>query len=150
MSAKRRRCILVRPQGQHNSEINVTPLVDVVLVLLIIFMVVSPMMEKNIPLQLPATEAVVGLSENQAAQIVVSVSADGELAINSEKIAAENYVEQLGRFIGAREAGDRVVFFLSSDKARYSEVVFALEGARRAGAEVLGMTTSAEAESSPE
>jgi biopolymer transport protein TolR len=72
---------------------------------------------------------------------VVSVSAQGEIAINSEKVPDAGYVDRLKRVLAARSPGDRLVFFTADDKALYPRLVLALDGARQAGAEIMTMTT---------
>src|SRR5256886_14244723 len=87
----------VNAVGNPNSEINVTPLVDVVLVLLIIFMVVTPLLEKDIEVRVPDTEQVETMTEMPADQVVVSLDATGQLAINAGKISDADYVHKLKR-----------------------------------------------------
>jgi biopolymer transport protein ExbD len=131
----------VRTQGRPNSDINVTPLVDVVLVLLIIFMVVTPLLDKMLRVRVPDAEQTEEYEQPSSAQIVVSVAEDGALAINSEKLPDQEYVARLRRVLGARAPGDKLVFFAADDKAIYARLVLALDGARQAGAETLTMTT---------
>jgi biopolymer transport protein ExbD len=135
------RRFLVRPQGRPNSDINVTPLVDVVLVLLIIFMVVTPLLDKMLRVRVPDAEQTEEYDQPPATQIVVSIGDDGALAINSEKLPDDQYVSRLRRVLGARAPGDRLVFFAADDKALYPRLVVALDGARQAGAEIMTMTT---------
>jgi biopolymer transport protein TolR len=131
----------VRPQGRPNSDINVTPLVDAVLVLLIIFMVVTPLLDKMLRVRVPDAEQTEEYDQPQAAQIVVSVAKEGDLLINNEKIADDAYPQRLRRVLAARAPGDRIVFFSADDEALYPRLVLALDGARQAGAEVMTMTT---------
>ncbi len=141
MSLRHRKKISVRPATRPNSDINVTPLVDVVLVLLIIFMVVTPLLEKDIFVRVPPTEKVEQPAEVPQDQLVVVVSHDGSMNINSEPVTPGDYVERLKRFIAAKPEGSRVVFFVADDHAPYPKVVFALDGAKQSGAEILGMAT---------
>jgi biopolymer transport protein ExbD len=131
----------VKPMGRPNSDINVTPLVDVVLVLLIIFMVVTPLAEKMLRVRVPDAEQQEQQEQPPQTQLVVSVSAQGEIAINSEKVPDAGYVDRLKRVLAARSPGDRLVFFTADDKALYPRLVLALDGARQAGAEIMTMTT---------
>lgn len=141
MSHKRRK-ISVQPQSHLNSEINITPMVDVVLVLLIIFMVVTPLLEKDIEVRVPESEKVEQEEEVPQDQLVVSVAESGEVKINVDVMATqEAYVEKLQRMLAAKKKGERVVFFTADDKTNYAKLVAALDGARQAGAEVLGMAT---------
>ncbi|WP_338869687.1 biopolymer transporter ExbD [Myxococcus stipitatus] len=133
----------VKPQTPPNSEINVTPLVDVVLVLLIIFMVVTPLLEKDIQVRVPDTE----VEENQPPpdpndqQLVVLLDKDGGYSINTEKVPAGDYVNRLKRMLAAKKPDEKVVFFMADDSTNYGRLIGALDGAKAAGAKVLGMAT---------
>ena len=132
----------IKPATPPNSDINVTPLVDVVLVLLIIFMVVTPLLEKDIEVRIPETEDVPAEQmppDNN--QIVVNVNADGSYAINTDAVTPEEYINKLKRMLAAKTKEDRIVFFLADDKANYGKLVAAFDGAKQAGAFVLGMAT---------
>ena len=124
-----------------NADINVTPLVDIVLVMLIIFMVVTPLIEKDIEVKVPDTEKTEGIAEVPPDQIVVGLTPAGEISINMEKIPDTDYVAKLKRILNAKHKGDRLVFFMPDTKTNYAKVVYALDGARLAGAETLGMMT---------
>jgi biopolymer transport protein ExbD len=134
-----KRLIVIRPVVRLNNEINVTPLVDVVLVLLIIFMVVTPLLEKDIAVQV-ATPLLEVTEAQRRDQVVVRVQRHGELFVNDEPVASERYAEHLRRLLAGRSPPDRVVFFQASDDAGYSKFVRALDGAKVAGATVLGLT----------
>ncbi len=131
----------VRAQGRPNADINVTPLVDVVLVLLIIFMVVTPLLDKMLRVRVPDAEQTEQYEQPQTPQLVVSVRKDGHLLINSEEVDDDAYVQRLRRVLAARAPGDRLVFFSAEDDALYQRLVVALDGARQAGAEIMTMTT---------
>ena len=133
----------VKPQAQPNSEINVTPLVDVVLVLLIIFMVVTPLLEKDIVVRVPDTEVEQEPTppDPNDQQLVVQLDKDGGYSINTEKIAPADYVTRLKRMLAAKKADDKVVFFMADDATNYGRLIAALDGAKAAGAKVLGMAT---------
>src|SRR5690349_18210990 len=123
IGSKRRKKFAVAPASRPNSDINVTPLVDVVLVLLIIFMVVTPLLEKDIAVRVPDTEKTELLEEVPKDQLVVALDAAGEIAINSEKVPAAEYVNRLKRIISAKRRGDRLVFFMSDDATNYGKLV---------------------------
>ncbi len=131
----------VRAGGRPNSDINVTPLVDVVLVLLIIFMVVTPLLDKMLRVRVPDAEQTEQYEQPTATQIVVSVNKEGHVLINNEEVDDAGYVQKLRRVLAARAPGDRLVFFSAEDDALYQRLVFALDGARQAGAEIMTMTT---------
>ena len=141
MARKRMRKFSVKVSASMNSEINVTPLVDVVLVLLIIFMVVTPLLEKDIEVRVPDNDDIQETTEVPPDQLVVSLAADGALKINADDITAPEYVEKLSRMVAAKPRGERLVFFMADDRTNYGRLVWALDGARQAGAETLGMMT---------
>src|SRR3954464_8026360 len=109
-----------------NSEINITPMVDVVLVLLIIFMVVTPLLEKDIEVKVPDSEKVEQLDEVPQDQLVVTVAESGEGKINLDVVADQAaYVEKLTRMLAAKKKGDRLVFFTADDRTNYAKLVAA-------------------------
>ena len=138
----RRKAHIVRPATQYNAAINVTPLVDVVLVLLIIFMVVTPLLEKELPLGLPETKQVEALEAATPDQIVVRLSGD-TIELNDMRVDDAHYVSELRKLVFREKAGKRVVFFAAGDEVAYPRLISALDGARQAGAEVLGMAETA-------
>ena len=142
MARKKHLKFMVVPARGPNSDINVTPLVDVVLVLLIIFMVLTPLLDKDIEVRVPATEQVEEMSEVPPDQLVVSLSKEGELKINYQVVAPEQYVEKLTAILATKTRNeDKLVFFVSDDKTNYGKLVAALDGAKQAGAVTLGMMT---------
>lgn len=126
-----------RKKGGVSSEINVTPLIDVVLVLLIIFMVLTPSMLKHLTANVPKkSEESSPVSE---AAIVVEYTAKRELSVNAEPVSPEVLREKLiERLRGARQ---KVIFFKAEDEAPYGEVVRLMDIARGAGAQTLAVVT---------
>ena len=125
------------------SDINITPLVDVVLVLLIIFMVVTPLLEKNIPVRTPNSEKVEQATEVPPDQLVISVDKNGKIQLNAEQIAEADLTPRLRAKLAARAASDRVVFIVADDLLSYATLVSVLDAAKLAGADVLGFATEA-------
>lgn len=120
------------------GEINVTPLIDVVLVLLIIFMVLTPSMLKHLTAAVPKKSEEVASPVSDTA-IVVGFTAQRELTINSEPVAVELLAERLGDRL--RSVRQKVVFFKAEDDAPYGEVIHLMDVARGAGAETLAVVT---------
>jgi biopolymer transport protein ExbD len=141
MSKKMRR-LAVKPASTPNSDINVTPLIDIVLVMLIIFMVVTPLLEKSLDVRVPDTEKIDTVTEVPPDQLVVRISAENKLRINFDEVSVEEYVDKLKAKLDKRKADDKVVFFISDEKANYGRLVVAFDGAKQAGAKVLGMMTT--------
>jgi biopolymer transport protein TolR len=126
-------------KGGAKSDINVTPLIDVVLVLLIIFMVLTPSMLKHIPTMVPEKSEDDAQAMPPNASIMVEYTAKRELTVNSESVAIESLAEKLAERLKSRR--QKVVFFKAEDKAPYGEVVRLLDIARGSGAETLAIVT---------
>lgn len=134
-----KRKIFVRPQSAASAEINVTPLVDVVLVLLIIFMVMTPLQEKDLEVHIPEVSQEPAGAPPPEDQVVVGITVEGRFTINTQPVTDEDYVPRLKRILGGRPAGQKLLFFSPEAQARYERLVVALSGAKEAGAETLGM-----------
>jgi biopolymer transport protein ExbD len=121
------------------AEINVTPLVDVVLVLLIIFMVLTPSMLKNLAATVPekAEEQPQQVASDSA--IMVEYTAKRELTVNQESVSPEGLADKLAERLKADRK--KVVFFKAEDEAPYGEVVHLLDIARGSGAQTLAIVT---------
>jgi biopolymer transport protein ExbD/biopolymer transport protein TolR len=132
--------IVVKPQLAPTSAINVTPLVDVVLVLLIIFMVLTPLLEKSLDVRVPSSQTV-QTDEVPREQLVVAIDAAGVLRLNGQVTPWEGYIDVLRQQLSARAPDDRVVIVVPEDDASYRLLVRAFDGARQAGAQTLGMNT---------
>lgn len=126
-------------KGRARPEMNVTPLVDVVLVLLIIFMVVMPSMSRTFWLHVPAPNDEDAPAENQA-PIVVSVTRGGDLRINRDVYADREFAVRLRRMLVAR--AERKVFFDADDQAPFERAVHAMDLARGAGAAHIAVATT--------
>ncbi len=120
-----------RRRSRHRpmAEINVTPFVDVMLVLLIIFMVSAPMLTVGVPLELPKTAAN-ALATDAEEPLTVSITSDGTVSIQNTAVSRDELVSKL-RAIAAERASDRV--FLRADGAITYEQVVQVMGALNAG-----------------
>src|SRR5260221_14710557 len=135
---KRHKTLFVKPPASTNSDINVTPLVDVVLVLLIIFMVVTPLLEKDIPVRTPDSEKVEQVQEIPPDQLIVYVRKYGDVKINSESVPEQDFVAKLKFRLDPKPAADKAVFIVAEDNCNYGKFVHVLDNTRAAGAETLG------------
>jgi biopolymer transport protein ExbD len=122
------------------GDINVTPLIDVVLVLLIIFMVLTPSTLKHLDATVPKKADETSAPPPTEAPILVEYTAKRELTVNGEPVQPE----ALGEALAARLRDDRqkVVFFKAEDQAPYGEVVRLMDLARGAGARTLAVVTA--------
>jgi biopolymer transport protein TolR len=133
----------VMPAGAINTDINVTPLVDVVLVLLIIFMVVTPLLEKDIAVKTPSTEKVEVQTEVPPDQIIVYINERGDLRLNTESIVQGQLIGKLKPLLDVKKPDDRIVFVVAEDKLNYAKFISVLDGTKEAGAKTLGFATDA-------
>src|ERR1700757_2571907 len=109
--------------GSVKSDINVTPLVDVVLVLLIIFMVVTPLLEKDIQIRVPDDTEQDVQPEDLQDQLVVTIDESGQISLNREALDDEAYKTRIKRALAAKSYEEKLVFFIPDDKAPYPRVV---------------------------
>ena len=110
------------------AEINVTPLVDVMLVLLIISMVAAPMLQRGIHLELPATETA---TEIQEAKVVVSVDREARIRINDRPVHPDLLLERMQTLAAARP--DETVFLRADKLLPYGEILSVMDTIRKSG-----------------
>ena len=118
------------------AEINVTPLVDVMLVLLIISMLAAPMLERGIPLELPATETAKDIEE---AEVVVSLDRDGRIRINDRPVHPDLLEDRMRALAKTRPA--ETVFLRADKLIPYGEVLLVMDHIRKAGITRVALVT---------
>jgi len=119
--------------------INVTPLVDVVLVLLIIFMVVTPLLMKRFHVRVPERVDAPPAAEDPAPAVVVAVNRSGEVSLNQEPLTLETLEARLRKVFASRQ--ERVVFVAIDDETPYHRAVEVMDRARGGGADPLVLMT---------
>ena len=119
------------------ADINVTPLVDVMLVLLVIFMVTAPMMQQGVQVNLPKADTKAMTPQDEA--VVVSVDKSGKVFINKDEIPAADLRNRLTAMFATREKKE--VFLKADAGVPYGEVVKTMADIKGAGIERLGMVT---------
>ena len=118
------------------SEINVTPLVDVVLVLLIIFMVTTPMLQRGTDVQLP-TARVSEVKEEE--RITLTVTRDSRILLNNKQVPREKLEARLKALAGFGR--ERVVYFRGDARVPYGLVIDVMDAIKSSGIETVGMIT---------
>lgn len=119
------------------AQINVTPFVDVMLVLLIIFMITAPMMEKGVDVALPEVENAPNLSAVKE-PLVITVTRKGEVMVGSNRVAsADKLIPVLQQVLSERE--DKTVYLEADRAVAYGQVVKVMAAVKKAGVVKLGM-----------
>lgn len=121
------------------ADINITPLVDIVLVLLIIFMVITPLLTKSLPILVPEKAEVDEPTELMKKQIVVHLFKDNHIEVNHQITPMDDLEERLIK--GLKILPDKVVFFEADDDASYGNAVLVMDIIKGAGVRQVGIMT---------
>ena len=133
--------IAVRDEGKKvNSNINVTPMVDVMLVLLIIFMVITPMLQNKVQIDLAKVDNPTNMADaDKEDAVVVAVTRDGKIFLGQNPVDPS----QLGSLVRDKLADktDKTIFIRADARAQFKAVEDAIDDARTAGVEEIGLLT---------
>lgn len=126
-------------RGAVNADINVTPMADVMLVMLIIFMVVTPMLQKGAPVDLPKTKNPLDMSDaDKDDAIRVGIARDGKFYLGTERIVVDDLSQKVTELLSSRE-GDKTVYVKADARASYGDVVKVVDAIRTAGVDRVGL-----------
>jgi biopolymer transport protein ExbD/biopolymer transport protein TolR len=127
-------------RGEVNSDINVTPMADVMLVLLIIFMVVTPMLQKGQSVDLARTRNPIDMKEaDRDDAVLVAVTRDGKFWLNQDRVNIDDLAAKVNDLLATRL--EKTVFVKSDFRAKYGDVVQVIDGIRNAGVDRVGLLT---------
>jgi len=127
-------------RGEVTSEINVTPMADVMLVLLIIFMVVTPMLQKGTSVELAKTHNPTNMPDaDHDDAVLIAVTRDGKFWLNKSKIGIDELPSKVGDILATKM--DKTVFVKSDFRAKYGDVVQVVDTIRNAGVDKIGLLT---------
>jgi len=126
--------------GGSIADINVTPMVDIMLVLLIIFMVVTPLLQKGVSVDLAKTKNPREMREaDREDAITVAVTRDGKIFLNTDQLSKDRLGEKIKDLLAAKV--DKTVYVRSDRRAKYGEVVDVVDIVRASGVDTLGLLT---------
>ena len=127
-------------RGEVTSDINVTPMADVMLVLLIIFMVVTPMLQKGQSVDLARTRNPVDMKEaDRDDAVLVAVTRDGKFWLNQDRVNIDDLAAKVNDLLATRL--EKTVFVKADFRAKYGDVVQVVDGIRNAGVDRVGLLT---------
>lgn len=125
------------------ADINVTPMVDVMLVLLIIFMVITPMLSKGVSVDLVRTRNPIAMKEaDQEDAVLVAVTRDGQAFLGTQKVSEEELASQVGDIVSNRL--DKTVYLKCDARSSYERVVEVVNILRSVGVDQVGLLTEKE------
>src|SRR5262252_2509262 len=119
-------------RGEVTSDINVTPMADVMLVLLIIFMVITPMLQKGVSVELAKTKNPVDMKEaDRDDAVLVAITRDGKFYLGQDKVNIDDLAAKVNDLLTSKL--DKTVFVKSDGRAKYGDVVQVVNNTRKAG-----------------
>src|SRR5438067_5605877 len=127
-------------RGEVTSEINVTPMADVMLVLLIIFMVITPMLQKGIPVELAKTKNPIDMKEaDRDDAVLVAITRDGKFYLGQDQVKIDDLASKVNDLLLTKL--EKTVFVRSDLRAKYGDVVQVVDNIRNAGVDQVGLLT---------